>query len=103
MVNAGAPGHQRIPTPPRGAFINRCATVGSRCTSSQANTMNDEQKGDKARRMDILKAQAELTPYVVFIPESCLCPHCGFDFVDYPEAYEKWITGCPTCHWSYCE
>tara|TARA_Y100000748_G_scaffold296320_1_gene289004 strand:- start:405 stop:602 length:198 start_codon:yes stop_codon:yes gene_type:complete len=65
--------------------------------------MNDEQKGDKARRMDILKAQAELTPYVVFIPESCLCPHCGFDFVDYPEAYEKWITGCPTCHWSYCE
>gem|GEM_PF-6104475 len=60
-------------------------------------------KGDEARRMDIRDAQAKLAVWVSFMPDSCICPFCGFDFIDYPKAYVEAITGCPRCHRSYCE
>jgi len=65
--------------------------------------MNDEEKGDKARRMDIVTAQADLSPWMSFMPTDCVCPYCGFDFIDYPKAYKEFVTGCPSCYRSYCE
>ncbi len=64
--------------------------------------MNEEQKSDKAKRMDILDAQARLAPWLGVIPYTCICS-CGFDFVNYPKAYKELITGCPKCAKSYCE
>ena len=64
--------------------------------------MNEDQKTDKARRLDIIDTQSRLSSWCGFIPYNCICP-CGFDFVDYPKAYEELITGCPSCCRSYCE
>jgi hypothetical protein len=61
--------------------------------------MSEETKGDKARRMDIKKIQ---NMAYVWFPYDCVCS-CGFDFIDYPKAYKEIITGCPSCHRSYCE
>jgi len=62
----------------------------------------EEKKSDKARRLDIINKQSELSPWCGFMPYTCICS-CGFDFVDYPKAYEELITGCPKCGRSYCE
>ena len=64
--------------------------------------VSEDEKSDKARRMDISNAQARLAPWMSFLPYTCICP-CGFDFVDYPKAYTQFITGCPKCNRSYCE
>ena len=40
-----------------------------------------------------------------FAPLNGHCWHCGFDLIDYYGI--QWetepITGCPSCHYSYCE
>lgn len=69
--------------------------------AKHSTMMNDAEKADKAKRMDIIARQAELSPWMSFIPLNLVCS-CGFDFVDYPPAYEKLITGCPRCNRSYC-
>tara|TARA_R110002153_G_scaffold1866_1_gene9347 strand:- start:544 stop:744 length:201 start_codon:yes stop_codon:yes gene_type:complete len=62
----------------------------------------EDEKIDKAKRIEIIIAQAKLAPWHIFLPTSCICP-CGFDFVDYSKAHTKFITGCPKCNRSFCE
>ena len=64
--------------------------------------MYNNELDDDARRLDIINKQYELSGYGIFIPMTCKCA-CGFDFVDYPRAYEELITGCPSCFKTYCE
>ena len=73
------------------------------CIRAEHSLFMEDEKGDKARRMDIRNAQAKLAVWVSFMPDSCICPFCGFDFIDYPKAYVEPITGCPKCNRSYCE
>ena len=67
--------------------------------------MNDEEKAREAKVQDIMNAQATFAGGWVFLPSSCKCYRCGYDFADdmYPKALTELITGCPSCHTSYCE
>tara|TARA_A100001388_G_scaffold233783_1_gene186893 strand:- start:245 stop:475 length:231 start_codon:yes stop_codon:yes gene_type:complete len=76
--------------------------MGVLCIRAEHSLMMNV-KGDEAKRVEIRKAQAKLAHWVSFMPDSCICPFCGFDFIEHPEVFVKPITGCPTCHRSYCE
>lgn len=56
---------------------------------------------DDDKRRELLKVQAELCNWVVFMPLDCRCS-CGFDFTTWERSWSEPITGCPECDMTYC-
>ena len=57
----------------------------------------------ETKRESLRDRQAEIG--YGFMPDDCLCPYCGYDFVDDPRSWDEAITGCrnSSCARSYCE
>lgn len=64
--------------------------------------MNDNEKIEKEKLMDVLEAQGKLCKYGTWMPLNGICS-CGYSFLDDPNVYKRCITGCPRCGWSYVE
>ena len=57
----------------------------------------------ETKRESLRDRQAEIG--YGFMPDDCLCPYCGYDFVDDSKSWDVPITGCrnSSCARSYCE
>lgn len=65
--------------------------------------MNSEEINEKKRAQKEL-CEKEGWPY--FAPESGICWRCKkqiYEEISLEKASTELITGCPYCHWSYCE